>query len=1388
MPPLTDIDPNVGGRNSRSSNFSASTKNYGPRPSTSSSTDMVAGMLRNTTEMGDIDTFSATRGPRLPKNPRQASLRRPRHPALVRSIAPSRTSSHYSRTGSLRSIQSGPSAQDSMPGSWPYSHFPYASSQDLHSLHSNSRSSAAKASINSLPMAEPTDRSYSFTRAPFPPPSSLRPLKGHHSMKNLRGDPPQIRQRSPYVLAPHLRHQEYRPSSPTLSEISDPDFPKRQVAPPFAPGRSYASPHFSPHPSLLAHDRSISRTPPPALAQHTAMRPNRKIAELRRPFVNGSQTLLPTTDEVFVRPHGLHPPRPQNPSARPHVSRPMYRGLPASQTRRAPFQDRSNAEGTTFQPKRSLPPHPSSHQGFVQRVRNVLEEKISSEDMAAMRPELQNSNDDPDGSSTSGAPKASHGQNLRHEAVQPAINSVNIHRDDLSSATHQSSPQMKRLTKDIVRKAMDTGSGRLETSGIVELTGLESPSHSGESEVNEEEPKAKQLCQVICPVDNEEKSPLELGRRVRGDSVASEPHGPNGQITGKLGSMGSSSTISSITAASPGTSNASKSQHRSKLSESKSGSRCTKSSFASKTPSNLPSSASANNDDYDNDYERDSDLRSLEMPGQFLQSRPPSYSAEIDEDGRSLNGNETRLFSDTADTVAKGIQRQTALRSSRGSFDPTSIESSSLSPPKLDNEITFHVAGNEIVSLNDSVNERTKTPRHSADSSMAKFLFPPQPFFRETIEDSLASDVTIRGIPASSGTRPSALRTLQLPLPEVIEDSQEDASATNLHMLGAGKSRLRSRIPKHYRARSRLWPRVAPAQQPHRTYLGRTMSENRNLPALDFSRQDLTTKLNDALGLRGSKSLEDLGLPKPTDWIQSSCERQGAPDVSRPRYKSFFSPENDRAGCGRCGESAMSTPETDPVMPATQSAVKVNDDLVREIGQLSIPSVRNLTLRLSRLLPSIKGDNSEVNLATVDDAVAETVQEIRDLGSPERLASMDLDQDISDRASVGAGGLPRQTLSEESEDTAFSRDKKQQKEKTYLRLMKELPPVPMNEEDNLLITRSPSEPATSRAKPGEEKRNAAMYQPDVCSIGSSENAGKSKTVIKSLQDMPSTPSASGTPRPWNHQESYPWSGATPPVSLTKRQREEGAEKQFGASRIKFRRTRSQDDFSMDGTERVFRSMSPGIKSDAQLIPKQDLSRVRRQPEEGDEGEMVGSLKRKMGIRRRDKTAVALDLNFLQGEDHTATTSRPVNPGDRYPTSSLTPPGALNIDESRSYFSDDSSESERVYGLRKRLTRLRGKRSVPGNTSPADSRSDGHGTINKSASVLNDARVEFEYANIFQQDGAPTGMSKTEFRAKKLVEKLRTLLYKSGEMIRNLHWTRKQQTSGCQERAGVYDGV
>ncbi|KAK8164543.1 hypothetical protein IWX90DRAFT_416300 [Phyllosticta citrichinensis] len=54
-------------------------------------------------------------------------------------------------------------------------------------------------------------------------------------------------------------------------------------------------------------------------------------------------------------------------------------------------------------------------------------------------------------------------------------------------------------------------------------------------------------------------------------------------------------------------------------------------------------------------------------------------------------------------------------------------------------------------------------------------------------------------------------------------------------------------------------------------------------------------------------------------------------------------------------------------------------------------------------------------------------------------------------------------------------------------------------------------------------------------------------------------------------------------------------------------------------------------------------------------------------------------------------TRPVDPGDRYPTTGLTPPQGrfnINIDDVRSFFSDDSSQTKGAGGLRKRLTGLR----------------------------------------------------------------------------------------------------
>ena len=124
---------------------------------------------------------------------------------------------------------------------------------------------------------------------------------------------------------------------------------------------------------------------------------------------------------------------------------------------------------------------------------------------------------------------------------------------------------------------------------------------------------------------------------------------------------------------------------------------------------------------------------------------------------------------------------------------------------------------------------------------------------------------------------------------------------------------------------------------------------------------------------------------------------------------------------------------------------------------------------------------------------------------------------------------------------------------------------------------------------------------------------------------------------------------------------------------------------------------------------------------------------------------------------------PHRPGERYPTSGLTPPAAFNLDEVRSFFSDDSSEKERNASFRKRLTKLKTKKSI--RLEPPRPR--GHSMENDTAYDAGQVSLERAGAISSAHTIHGVGMSKTEFRIKRFGEQLRHLMAKGGELIRSL---------------------
>jgi serine/arginine repetitive matrix protein 2 len=146
--------------------------------------------------------------------------------------------------------------------------------------------------------------------------------------------------------------------------------------------------------------------------------------------------------------------------------------------------------------------------------------------------------------------------------------------------------------------------------------------------------------------------------------------------------------------------------------------------------------------------------------------------------------------------------------------------------------------------------------------------------------------------------------------------------------------------------------------------------------------------------------------------------------------------------------------------------------------------------------------------------------------------------------------------------------------------------------------------------------------------------------------------------------------------------------------------------------------------------------------------------------------------------------RAVDPGDRYPTTGLNPPCAFNIEEVRSFFSDDSSQSERGGSFRKRLTGLKAKRA---GISRAHSVDGDYSIGRENDSFFANGRSR-SGGSVHTYDGT-AGMSKFEFRARKMVERLKSLWFRGGEILRS--FGRKKPEEGVEdsnESSALYSGV
>lgn len=535
-----------------------------------------------------------------------------------------------------------------------------------------------------------------------------------------------------------------------------------------------------------------------------------------------------------------------------------------------------------------------------------------------------------------------------------------------------------------------------------------------------------------------------------------------------------------------------------------------------------------------------------------------------------------------------------------------------------------------------------------------------------------------------------------------------------------------------------------------------TLDELRAIPSLRFSRVDLFEKLNEALDLQPDPPAEGGG--DLTD--DAPGELQESTGVMRLKYRSFFESldnmASDPAAPLQVNADDKHTLDMLAKSPKPRKNVKLPkiqqwtpDDLMAEIDRLSIPSVGGLTQRLSELLPSLKRYYGGTGDAMEDETVKSALDEIRRLGAeliPELRESGSFMEEDSDLY----------------EDTSASSSSGQETADSSIKI-KHRPRSASSPGDMLITPLAELEatPAVQRSR--SMSHGDASQQRDTATANEHSRASR-RSIVGSPPES----------RPWNLDTSYPWAANITSIDISL----PATNTRRDPVRHRPSRLRLHNDNADGGIVTTEIAAGSVCSEITETTTARTYSRTITHHRRTSKRSLLGSISRKIGLPRGtsiDNSGYATGPDILRGVD-----DRTVDPGDRYPTTGLSPPSALNIDEARSFFSDDSSQFETQTsshggGLRKRFSNLRTKIHPMSRTHSALEQrpmTSSGPTLRRSNSLFFARGVPKSTAEFDLHIDEAAGMPKTEVRAKKLVNRMKSLWYRGGELLRSLSGKRR----------------
>jgi len=353
----------------------------------------------------------------------------------------------------------------------------------------------------------------------------------------------------------------------------------------------------------------------------------------------------------------------------------------------------------------------------------------------------------------------------------------------------------------------------------------------------------------------------------------------------------------------------------------------------------------------------------------------------------------------------------------------------------------------------------------------------------------------------------------------------------------------------------------------------------------------------------------------------------------------------------------------------------------------------------------------------------------------------------------------------------------------HTRLTKDLPPIPR---DTSFRSFSPPTPAVPTDLPysfvqlaPEVAQASAIAELEPAVVIDSDpnllihdDIGEPPPKYKlKLRANPAPATSPPGSRPWNFEESYPWTDRRPSIDVRMPEpvvhRQQRSEK---TPRYKLKVSRAAT--FIEGVVKVNKTASsPKTESDRRTGSPSDQFKGGQTPRKRRFGNLLGSYTSSTSSDSLPVPSLALDAPGCRPNTSGTTNFLPLSP-------------ALNSTDVRSFFSDDSSQVHQKGSIRKRLSEFKAKLPASRGGSTDDARG-----IDRilTRSVMSRSRASGRISN--QSEDVTVGMSNLKYARLKVMERIKGWWQRSAEKVRDLGDKLKgRNTKAHAEITDLYAGV